>query len=136
MSDPVLNRARSPSRAAPAAPSLRDALRAPWTVIFPGSVGAYREDCLDWALPTGVFGIGHDLSEMLTTLEAFWRASWSSLFGGKILASDLPSTLPSIGHAPTARRGHPPRARTRKITFELWSRTFSSWTQARQQPPD
>lgn len=111
-------------------------LRAPWTMIFPGSVGAYREDGLDWALPTAVFGIGHDLSQMLTTLEASWRASWSSLLGGKILASDLPSTLPRIGHAPTARRGHPPRARTRKITFELWLRTVGSWTQARQQPPD
>jgi hypothetical protein len=32
-------------------------LRAPWTVIFPGSVGAYREDGLDWALPMG--GIQH-----------------------------------------------------------------------------
>lgn len=43
---------------------------------------------------------------------------------------------PRIGHAPTARRGHPPRARTKKITFELWLRTVGSWTQARQQPPD
>ena len=111
-------------------------LRAPWTVIFPGSVGAYREDGLDWVLPTAVFGIGHDLSEMLTTLEAFWRASWSSLLGGTVLASDLPSTLPRIGHAPTATAATHPRARTRKITLELWLRTAGSWTRARQQPPD
>jgi hypothetical protein len=111
-------------------------MRAPWTVIFPGSVGAYREDGLDWVLPTAVFGIGHDLSEMLTTLEAFWGASWSSLLGGTILASDLPSTLPRIGHAPTATAATRPRARTRKITLELWLRTAGSWTQARQQPPD
>jgi hypothetical protein len=78
------------------------------TLIFHGSVGAYREDGLDWALPTAVFGIGHDLSGMLTTLEASWRASWSSLLGGTILASDLLSTLPRIGHVPTAHRGHPP----------------------------
>jgi hypothetical protein len=34
---PVLSRGRSPSRAPPAAPSLRDALRAPWTVNSLGS---------------------------------------------------------------------------------------------------
>jgi hypothetical protein len=83
-----------------------------------------------------VFGIGHDLSQMLTTLEAFWRAGWSSLLGGKVLASDLPSTLPPHRPRPNGAPRPPARARTRKITFELWLRTVGSWTQARQQPPD
>jgi hypothetical protein len=41
---PILNRTRSPSRAASTALSLRDALRAPRTVIFSGSIGTYRKD--------------------------------------------------------------------------------------------
>jgi hypothetical protein len=117
-----------------AARSLRK--RRPLTLIFHGSVDAYWEDGLDWAMPTAVFGIGHDLSGMLTTLEASWRASWSSLLGGKILASDLLSTLPASATSQRPTAATRPRARTRKITLELWLRTVSSWTQAHQQPPD
>ena len=85
-------------------------MRAPWTVIFPGSVGAYREDGLDWVLPTAVFGIGHDLSEMLTTLEAFWRASWSSLLGA---AQSLHRTCQA--RCPASATPQRPAAATRPV---------------------